>query len=162
MKTLIVYYSLEGNTAYAAKRIAENIGADTLQIFPKKEYPAKGFAKFLAGGKDAVFKRCPELQPYIADLSAYERIVIGFPVWASNVAPPICTFVSDNLEDIKGKTIAAFACQGGGGADKALTALKRMIGGAAFEALAIFNDPGKKQSEETDLLIDKFSSKLND
>ena len=50
MKTLIVYYSLEGNTEYAANRIAEKLGADTLRLYPVKEYKSTGAGKFLDGG----------------------------------------------------------------------------------------------------------------
>ena len=38
MKTLIVYYTLEGNTHYAAKKIASELGADVLRIKPVKIY----------------------------------------------------------------------------------------------------------------------------
>ena len=48
MKTLIVYYSLEGNTDYAANRIKEKTGADLLRLIPKKAYADKGIKKFLA------------------------------------------------------------------------------------------------------------------
>ena len=54
MKTLIVYYSMSGNTAYAAERIAERIGADTLRLVPTKEYRNKGLKKFLQGGKSVL------------------------------------------------------------------------------------------------------------
>ncbi len=36
MKNLVVYYSLEGNTAYVAERIKSRMGADTLRLVPKK------------------------------------------------------------------------------------------------------------------------------
>ena len=39
MKTIIVYYSLEGNTEYAAKELANLLGADLLRLHPKKAYP---------------------------------------------------------------------------------------------------------------------------
>jgi flavodoxin len=32
MKTLIVYYSMEGNTEYTAEKIASELGAETLRI----------------------------------------------------------------------------------------------------------------------------------
>lgn len=64
MKTLIVYYSLEGNTEYAAGRIAAALQADTLRLRPKKAYADKGFAKFFWGGKSAVMAEKPELEPY--------------------------------------------------------------------------------------------------
>ena len=63
MKTLIVYYTLEGNTHYAAKKIASKIGADVLRIKPVKTYPKKGFRKFFWGGKSAVMAETPELEP---------------------------------------------------------------------------------------------------
>ena len=58
MKTIIVYYSLEGNTDYAAGKIANAIGADTLRINPKKAYPTGGFSKFFWGGKSALMGEC--------------------------------------------------------------------------------------------------------
>ena len=117
MKTLIVYYTLEGNTHYAAKKIASAIGADVLRINPVKTYPKKGFRKFFWGGKSAVMAETPELEPYTFDAFSYDRIVFGFPVWAGNVTPPIRTFIKDN--ELSGKRIAAFACQSGSGAEKA-------------------------------------------
>ena len=51
MKTLVVYFSLEGNTDYVAEMIKEKTGADLLRLVPKKAYHDKGFAKFFWGGK---------------------------------------------------------------------------------------------------------------
>ena len=96
MKTLIVYYTLEGNTHYAAKKIASLLDADVLRVKPVKTYPRKGFRKFLWGGKSAVMAETPELEPYTFDASAYDRIVFGFPVWAGNVTPPLRTFIKEN------------------------------------------------------------------
>ena len=41
MKTLIVYYSHEGNTDFVAKKIAEKLEADTVRLVPVKKYPEK-------------------------------------------------------------------------------------------------------------------------
>ena len=160
MKTLIVYYSLEGNTEYAARKIADGIGADLLRLVPKKAYADKGLAKFFWGGKSAVMGEKPALEPYSADLSAYDRILFGFPVWASNFTPPIWPFVADHLQEIRDKQIAAFACQSGGGAEKALAKLRRAVGIDTFEAEAVFIDPKQKQSRKTDDDIDAFCRKL--
>ncbi len=160
MKTLIVYYSLEGNTDYAAKRIAGSIGADTLRLVPKKAYKDKGFSKFLWGGKSAVMAEAPKLEPYDADLEGYDRIVFGFPVWASNFTPPLRTFINEHRAELAGKEIAAFACQSGSGAPKALGKLKDALGIDDFASEAIFIDPKQKQSEATDTAIDEFSEQL--
>jgi len=158
MKTLIVYYSLEGNTEYAAEVLAEKLGADTLRLVPVKKYPDSGFRKFLWGGKSAVMAETPELEPYSLDPRTYERILIGFPVWAGNVAPPIRTFIKEN--DIRGKRIAAFACEGGSGAEKAFEKLKSAIGIASLEAELVLIDPKAKPSEENARRMDAFCKAL--
>jgi flavodoxin len=158
MKTIIVYYSLEGNTDYAAKHIASELGADLLRLEPEKAYPSSGFKKFFWGGKSAVMAETPKLVPYTFNSSAYDRIVFGFPVWAGNVTPPIRTFVKEN--NLDGKLIAAYACESGAGAEKAFEKLKAALGIETFEAELILIDPKTKPSEENDQKLKLFCSKL--
>ncbi len=160
MKTLVVYYSLEGNTAYAADRIAELGGFDTLRLVPVKKYPDKGFKKFFWGGKSAVMAETPELEPYTFDTAGYDRIVFGFPVWAGNVTPPIRTFIKDN--DLSGKKVAAFACQSGSGAEKAFARLKAALGVDSLEAELILIDPKSKPNTANDELIEGFCRRFRD
>ena len=159
MKTLIVYYSLEGNTDYAANRIAAAIGCDILRLQPMKAYRDKGFLRIVLGGKSAISGEAPELQDYDVDLSGYERVVFGFPVCAGTFTPPIRTFVQENEEGLKEKSLVAFACQSGSGAETALEKLKALVG-ESFDFTGIFIDPKKKQSEETDAKIDEFAEQL--
>ena len=158
MTTLIVYYSLGGNTEYAAKIIASKLGADTLRIEPEKAYPDSGFRKFFWGGKSAVMAETPPLRPYAFDAARYDRVVLGFPVWAGNVTPPIRTFVRDNA--LRGKRVAAFACQSGAGAEKALGRLKAALGIDALEAELILIDPKSKPGAENDRRIEAFCDRL--
>ena len=158
MKTLIVYYTLEGNTQYAAERIAAAIGAETLRLAPEKAYPDSGFKKFFWGRKSAVMAEKPKLQPYEFDPAAWERIIIGFPVWAGNVTPPIRTFIKEN--DLRGKRIAAFACQSGAGAEKAFAKLKAALGVSALEAEMVLIDPKTKPSEANEQKIAAFCAGL--
>ena len=108
---MVVYYSLEGNTEYVAGIIKDRIGADLLKLAPKKAYHDKGFAKFFWGGKSAVMAEKPELESYDVDLTRYEHIIFGFPVWASNFTPPLRTFIENNADGLKGKKFSAFACR---------------------------------------------------
>ena len=160
MKKLIVYYSLEGNTEYAANRIKDRTGADLLKLVPKKAYHDKGFAKFFWGGKSAVMAEKPELEAYEVNLTEYDQVIFGFPVWASNFTPPIRTFIEENKEALKGKRFAAFACQSGGGAEKALAKLAKSIGIDAFERTVILIDPRTKKNESTDAQINSFCDAL--
>ena len=155
---LIVYYSLEGNTEYAAQKIAASIGAALLRIEPVKAYPQSGFKKFFWGGKSAVMAETPELVPYEFDPAAYERIIFGFPVWAGNITPPIRTFIRDN--NLTGKHIAAFACESGSGAEKAFGKLKSCLGIETLDAELILIDPKKKPDPANDSKIIEFCHAL--
>lgn len=159
MKSIIVYYSLEGNTEYAAGKIAELTGADTLRISPEKSIPTKGFLKFIWGGKSAVMAETPKLEPYDFDPSAYDRVIIGFPVWASSITPPIRTFLKEN--DITGKHIAAFACEAGNGGDKALAQLKETLGIETFDAETVLIDPKAHPSDDNEQKIKAFCDALS-
>ena len=158
MKTLIVYYSHDGNTDWAAKKIAEKCGFDVLRLEPEKAYPESGFRKFFWGGKSAVMAETPALRPYEFDAAAYDRILFGFPVWAGNVTPPIRTFVRE--QDLAGKRIAAFACQSGSGAEKAFGKLKAALGVGTLEAELVLIDPKDKPSEATERKLAAFCAAL--
>lgn len=162
MNTLIVYYSLERNSEYAAQKISAQTGADLLRLVPKKAYKDKGFAKFVWGGKSALMAEKPELEAYSVDLSAYDRIVFGFPVWASNFTPPLRTFIEDNKAALSGKQFSAFACQTGAGADKALKKLAECLDIDGFGQTAVFIDPKSKHKEDTDQKIDEFAAALSE
>lgn len=158
MKTIVVYYSLEGNTDYVAGLIAKTLGADTLRLYPKKAYPTGGFKKFFWGGKSAVMGESPELEEYVFENEKYDRVIIGFPVWASTFAPPIRTFIRKN--DLSGKKIAAFACQGGSGAEKAFEKLKKCLNSESLEETMILIDPKIRPNKENERKIEDFCHAL--
>lgn len=160
MKTAVVYYSMSGNCEYAAKKIAAQLNADTVRLEPEKGYPDSGFKKFFWGGKSAIMGESPALKPYLFDADKYERIVFGFPVWAANPAPPLRTFIRDNSELIRGKKMAAFACQSGSGAEKALEKLRKMLEIEAFEAELILIDPAAKPDPQNEAAISDFCAKF--
>jgi flavodoxin len=159
MKTAVVYYSMSGNTQQTAERIASELNADLIRLDPVKEYPSTGFKKFFWGGKSAMMGEKPRLQPYRFD-GDYDRIIIGTPVWASNMAPPIRSFIRENREALAGKNIAAFVCFSGGGADKALEKLKQYLGVESFSAKLILIDPKATPKPEDDAAIASFCDQL--
>ena len=158
MKTIVVYYSLEGNTAYAAEKIAAALGADTLRLQPKKAYPSSGFQKFFWGGKSAVMAEKPALEPYAFRAEDYDCVILGFPVWAGNVTPPIRTFVSEN--NLCANQVAAFACESGAGAEKAFAKLVDCAGIDRLRETLILIDPKTKPSEENERRIEAFCAAL--
>ena len=160
MSTAIIYYSLNGNSEMVAEKLAAKLDADIIRLEPDKAYPDRGAKKFLWGGKSAVMGEMPVLKPYEFDASKYDKIILGFPVWASRPAPPLCTFLNEHKGQIKGKKISAFACQSGNGARKAFDRIKNQIGIDAFEAELILIDPKTRVNADNDKKIDSFCENL--
>lgn len=92
-------------------------------------------------------------------MEKYDSIILGTPVWASNFAPPIRTFIKENPA-IRGKKLAVFTCFSGGGADKAIEKMKKYIGIKNFEAELILVDPKENVKAEDDEKIDVFCQRL--
>lgn len=112
MKSLIIYYSYEGNTKLIANEIAKTLNADIMELKPVNEMKSKGFMKYVWGGKAAVMKKKPILNPLPHNISDYDLIIMGTPVWAGTFAPPFNTLFSEN--EIVNKKIGLFCCHAGG------------------------------------------------
>lgn len=154
MKSIIVYYSLEGSTDMVAKLIQKETGADMLRLVPKKEIPREGFGKYVWGGKQVTFAEKPELQPYTFHAEEYDTVIIGTPIWAGKCTPPIRTFLAEqNLND---KNIYLFACHLGGGADKCFAILKEKLVGNSIKGVMDFTDP-ENHAYEIELKIKNMS-----
>lgn len=147
MAVIVVYFSLEGNTKLIAEIIAETVGADTAELKTSKEYPTQGFKKFFWGGKSVLFGEKPELTNDPIDVSHYDTIILGTPVWAASFAPALKTFFSNY--HVTGKRVALFACHGGGGAKKCLANIKAAIPDNEFIGEIEFQDPKKNPKENT-------------
>lgn len=111
MKILVVYYSLDGNTRLLAKAVAEETGADILELRPKKSVRSGGFMKYFWGGRQAMMREKPELYLWNKNPEEYDLLFIGTPVWVYRYAPPLHTFFSS--VKMSNKKIALFCCHGG-------------------------------------------------
>ena len=156
MNTAVVYYSMSGNTAFTARKIAEELGAELIEIRPVKQYPDRGIRKFLYGGKSAVMGDTPPLLPYEFSAEKYDHIIFGFPVWAGNIAPPLRTFIRDHADELKGKTISAFACQSGSGAEKAFVKTAALLKTGSLAGQLILIDPKNKPNPDNEEKIREF------
>lgn len=137
MKTLIVYYSFEGNTRYVAQLLAEKLDADTLELEPVKDYPRGKASKYVFGGAAASLSAAPELKPYVCEPEKYDLMILGSPVWAGRTAPPLNTFLKSH--NLRQSRVAAFACCAGGSTERLFAMLEKNVGG--LTARASFIDP---------------------
>ena len=161
MNKIFVYYSMTGNVHYIAGILKEKMNIDLLRIEPVKEYPDKGFKKFFWGGKSAVMKETPTLIKYKFDSNKYDEIILGTPVWANNITPPIRTFIKENKDKLKDKKISVVISNSGGNAIKVIDKLKNELGIDTINSELILIDPKDKQNEDNNLKIENFIKKIN-
>ena len=159
MKTAILYYSMSGNTAYAARIMADILAADLIPLMPKKAFPDSGFKKFFWGGKSALMGDKPELEPYPFDPAAYDLIVLGGPVWAGTFAPPLRTFIEKHREELITIRLAVFFCCSGG-PGKVLDKFRSFLKEVHPEQELILIDPKDKPAADTAEKINAFCSAL--
>lgn len=122
-KILIAYYSHTGNTKSVAEKIQSLTGGDFFEIKTTQVYPAN-YNDLVNQAK--IEKRdniMPELVENV-DISGYDKIYIGSPVWWYTFATPIRTFLAKN--DFSGKTIIPFCTHGGGGASATYEDIKKL------------------------------------
>ena len=120
MKKLFLYYSYSGNGDFVAEAMKEK-GYDIREVETVKGLPKVSFFAMLAGGFQASAKKKAELKEYNQDVSKYDEIVIGSPIWNGRITPAINTILANiNLE---GKELS-FVFYAGSGEGK--HALKRV------------------------------------
>lgn len=111
MSALVIYYSYSGNTRRAAERIGKAIGADLAEIQTVRPYTGSYDDVVDQGQREVDSGFLPELRPLGADLSRYDTIILGTPVWRYTFAPAMNSFL--HSADLSGKTVYPFATNGG-------------------------------------------------
>jgi len=96
MKTAVIYYSYEGNSALVAETIKAAIKADVFEIKTVDNRKPAGFAKFALGCVQVfqvLMNIKPKLLPLSVDINSYDLIILGTPVWADSPAPALAAFL---------------------------------------------------------------------
>lgn len=127
-KNLVAYFSAGGVTRAVAERLAAGVGADVLEIEPEVRYTEADLNWMDKKSRSSVEMADKSFRPAIseasrsADLSGYDEIFLGFPIWWY-VAPTIVnTFLEGH--DFAGKKVALFATSGSSGMGATMDELK--------------------------------------
>ena len=127
-RVLVLYYSQTSNTKQVAEEIATRVGADIEEVVPTNPYD---------GDFQATIERCmkerqegvkAEIEPLKADISKYDVVFIGFPVWFGTYAPPIAALLESI--DLTGKKVVPFCTFGSGGLESSVKDLAEKQSGA--------------------------------
>ena len=103
-KVLVAYFSWSGNTKAVGQYIAQKTKADVFEVERAKPYPDK--YELCVKEAHAETGKRPALKGDIKNISDYDVIFIGTPVWSGSIPMPMFTFLEGH--DFKGKTVIPF------------------------------------------------------
>ena len=156
-KKLVAYFSASGTTAKVAKTLAEAAGADLYEIKPQVPYTKADLNWMDKQARSTVEMNDKSSRPAIVtgdlDVSGYDTILLGFPIWWY-IAP---TIINTFLEayDFSGKTIVLFATSGGSGFGQAVALLQPSAPNAAIREGKLLN--GRQTADGLKAWVDSLN-----
>ena len=134
-KTLVVYYSYTGNCREIVTTLTSQIQADVLEIQPAEKglkYEANGYAlgtqllnAIKANPNDA--GSYPAIAPVTTSLSDYQTIIIVTPLWWSQMAANMQTYLFNCGGQMAGKNIGLIVSSASSGISGVVADCKRLV-----------------------------------
>ncbi len=147
-KVLVAYFSATNTTEGVAQTIAASVGADLYEITPAQPYTSADLNYNDDNSRSTKEMNDPSARPEIsgsvADMSQYDIVFLGYPIWWGEAPRIINTFVESY--DFSGKTIVPFCTSGGSGIGSSATNLQSSARGATWLSGRRLNS-GVSQSE---------------
>ena len=123
-RTLVAYFSMTGNTQRLAQEVRAALGADVDVEEIREPHPRHGPSGMMRSLFDAVTRRRPPIEPARRDPADYDLVVLGGPVWAGRMAPPVRTYARRYGRNAR--KLAFFCTEESTGADKAFADLAKL------------------------------------
>lgn len=126
-KTVVVYFSATGNTKAAAQKLAKESNADLYEITPEQPYTTADLdwrdktSRSTLEMKDKSSR--PAIKGSCENITDYDTVWIGFPVWWYTAPTIINTFIESH--DLSGKVLNVFATSGGSPVEPCTEDLKK-------------------------------------
>jgi len=125
-KILVAYFSCTGNTRTAAQKLASMTGGDLYEILPAQPYSSADLNYSDSNCRANREMNDPASRPAMAgdaaDMSAYDTILLGYPIWWGTMPRIINTFL--DTYDLAGKTVLPFCTSGGTGIGTSVSAIR--------------------------------------
>ena len=148
-KTLIAYYSFSGDCRSIVASITTNMDADVLEIHPAEEgldYAANNYAigsSLIAAIREKPNDAAsyPAIKPVNRNVADYDTVIIVTPLWWSNMAAPMQSYLFQEGNKMAGKTIGLIVSSYSSGISSVVADAKRLIPEGKFvkESLWINN-----------------------
>ena len=131
---LVVYFSATGTTRGVAEKLAEGLSADLYEIVPEQPYTDADLNYNDRKSRTSIETDDPSCRPAIAgelpDLTAYDTVFIGYPIWWGDVPRIVSNFV-ENV-DLTDKTLAVFFTSGSSGLGSSMKHLEQQAGAGTW------------------------------
>ncbi|MFA6829151.1 MAG: hypothetical protein WCR67_00355 [Bacilli bacterium] len=121
MKKLFIYYSFTGSGEALANIFASK-GYEIRKVTPKRNLSKNFTISMFQGGMLSGLKHKAKLIDYNNDISEYDEVVVGSPIWNGYFACPINTVLKKT--DFTNKKLSFVLYSGGGCAPKAVKFIK--------------------------------------
>jgi flavodoxin len=125
---LVAFFSRTGNTRVIAGQIRCAHEADLFEITPATPYPEDYQSTVDQAQQETRTGFRPALAATLPDLTTYEAVFMGFPIWGMTAPPVIRSFLS--AYDLGGKNLVPFITHGGYGTGRNLSVLADHAKGA--------------------------------
>ena len=156
-KTLVVYYSFTGNCKTLAAVLAGYAGADVLEIQPAQEgldYAADNYA--IGSSLIAAIREKPNdpasypaIKAVNRDAADYENIVIVTPLWWSNMAAIMQSYLFKEGSKLKDKKVGLIVSSASSGISSVVADAKRLVPEAKWAGEALWiNNSNRSKSDE--------------
>lgn len=123
-RTLVVFYSRSGTTRRIAQTLAGALKCDQEEITEPR--PRSGFLGYVRSLLEAGRKLPAIIAPTKHDVSSYDLVVIGTPVWGWSVSSPVRAYLMATASQLPE---VAFLCTlGGRGSESAFAQMTAVVG----------------------------------
>ena len=125
-KFLVSYFSASGVTKGVAEKIARAINGDLFEIEPAQKYTSEDLDWTNKESRSSIEMNNKSSRPKVArkveNLSEYDTVLIGFPVWWYTAPTIVNTFIEES--NLEGKQIYIFVTSNSANADGSIKDLR--------------------------------------
>jgi len=154
MNGLIVYFSRTGRTRKVAEAIQALTGFDIEEI--KEAKGRGGPIGWLKSGMESTRKMLPRIEAPQHDQASYDLVVIGTPIWASNMSSPVRAYITNHGPDIK--TVALFCTGDGNDPETVFAPITELLGKEPIATLGLIGE--EREGETATQKIEAFGTEL--
>lgn len=126
-KSLIVYFSRTGTTKAVAEEIQNLTGSELVELKTVVPYPSSYNDCLAQAQEERANNARPELSTVVSNMSEYDTVYVGYPIWCYTAPMAIFTFLESY--DFTGKTVIPFCTSGSSSIVQSVTDIRAICNG---------------------------------